>query len=258
MFQKQPLIYVAVLLFCLVIAIAAETDAHRNIFARSPQNSDPTPNKNNAKQQDKDKAKAQETKPSKNDTKDENTDQDAGPVKKDEPAGRLIMEQPSLTMGEVPRYAIGSNITFKWKYDEYLHIAPRYLAFEITRDRRQYVTIANISYQPTTFTWETSKWNDQDQNYLLTEERYYLFISDERGRDGNGTSSNGRLSPYSSTYFYLYNPGSGICVACLESAAPSLRRNSKSSMVGDLSFEAIQHLLLPTIITLAAIAVTWC
>ncbi|KAI8049159.1 hypothetical protein BDF22DRAFT_657815 [Syncephalis plumigaleata] len=201
--------------WCLTVAVAQHDLHRRNLFARSPQNSDTSNARSSANtSSNNNNNNNNNNKQNGNDGDSDNTkskDSSKAPPK-DEPAGRLIMEQPSLTMGEVPRYAIGSNVTFKWKYDENLRVAPRYLAFEITRDRRQYFTIANISYEPTTYTWNTANWTDETQTFTLSEDRYYLFISDERGRDGNGSSLGGHLSPYTSTYFYMYNPSSGICM----------------------------------------------
>ncbi|RKP08926.1 hypothetical protein THASP1DRAFT_23177 [Thamnocephalis sphaerospora] len=136
-----------------------------------------------------------------------------------EPPAQIKMLQPPLTLSELPRYRIGENVTFKWEYSGNLRIPPRYLTLEITRDRRQYATIGNISAASLQYSWDTSKWDDQAMQYLLTEDRYYLFITDERGRDTNRSSLGGRLMPYSSTSIYLYNAGSDLCVNCQATAA---------------------------------------
>ncbi|RKP24969.1 hypothetical protein SYNPS1DRAFT_29288 [Syncephalis pseudoplumigaleata] len=246
----RRLLYFALILgWCGLAVVAAGTAdttlQRRNLVARSPQNNDNAPDRNSKEQTSNNNNNNNNSKEKSNSKKDSgsNASKNAeSPKLKDEPAARLIMEQPSLTMGEVPRYAIGSNITFKWKYDENLRVPPRYLAFEITRDRRAYATIANISYEPTEYTWQTQNWTDESQTFFLSEDRYYLFISDERGRDGNGSSLGGHLAPYSSTYFYLYNPGSGICIACMDSAAPSSLHRRPF---------AWEHLLLPVLVVLS-------
>jgi hypothetical protein len=219
----------------------------------APQNSDNSNAKPSAKQSSNDKPSDNDNN-QKNDSDNNsaNSKESSDSSSKDEPEGRLIMEQPSLTMGEVPRYAIGSNVTFKWKYDENLRVPPKYLIFEITRDIRQYFTIANISYEPTTYTWNTANWTDDTHTFILSEDRYYLFISDERGRDGNGSSLGGHLAPYTSTSFYMYNPSSGICIACMQASTPPSLHKGLFAM-NSFYWQSWQPFLLPMLVVLSTI-----
>ncbi|KAK9711455.1 hypothetical protein K7432_007812 [Basidiobolus ranarum] len=103
-----------------------------------------------------------------------------------------------------PYFAVGENITFRWKYDQALLVAPKNISIIIQRPQQKIeVPLAlNLSGSTTEYTWVTSNWS-QTAAPLIESNDYRLRIFDERGLDANPEP--GKLYPLNMA-FSMYIP----------------------------------------------------
>ncbi|RKP10068.1 hypothetical protein THASP1DRAFT_28150 [Thamnocephalis sphaerospora] len=213
-----------------------------SLFARSPQDNSGGSNRNSGGGGSSDNSKSGSgSSDNKNgDSKGNSNDSDE-PQFDDSPSTIKLLE-PQSTYKEKLRFPLGSVITIKWSYDlDTLKIKPKKVFIDISKTRTDFVNIAsNLSYaNPTTFKWDTSKWDSVEKNFPLSAGEYHFYIYDENGRF-NQTEAQGRMQTYSQLSLILYSRGE-FCAECTVGDAsraplPILAASVASLVMGAMAY----------------------
>jgi len=127
-------------------------------------------------------------------------------------AGRLVWVTPLVTQTNKVRFALGTNVTLRWKFDQNVQVAPINLTLAISTDRRNWVNITTVPGGTTQFIWFTGNWDALTNGPLVTSTTYTMLVSDERGQ--SSLPQAGYLMPNMDLQFQFYSSGVPICVAC--------------------------------------------